>query len=48
MAYVGTYYAIASAWLLTLANYFLVGWYNNQLDHYCEYFKHGKGVFKLI
>ena len=36
MAYVGTYYAIASAWILTLANYFLVGWYNNQLDHYCE------------
>ena len=37
MAYVGTYYAIASAWILTLANYFLVGWYNNHLDHYCEF-----------
>ena len=34
MAYVGTYYAIASAWLLTLANYFLVGWLNGRLDHY--------------
>ena len=34
MAYVGTYYAIASAWLLTLANYFLVGWFNGHLDHY--------------
>lgn len=34
MAYVGTYYAIGSAWLLTLANYFLVGWYNGHLDHY--------------
>ena len=40
MAYVGTYYAIASAWILTLANYFLVGWYNDHLDHYCELFKH--------
>ena len=34
MAYVGTYYAIASAWILTLANYFLVGWFNGHLDHY--------------
>lgn len=34
MAYVGTYYAIGSAWILTLANYFLVGWYNGWLDHY--------------
>ena len=32
MAYIGTYYAIASAWLLTLMNYFLVGWV--RLDHY--------------
>lgn len=34
MAYVGTYYAIGSAWLLTLLNYFIVGWYNGNLDHY--------------
>ena len=34
MAYVGTYFAIASAWILTLANYFLVGWLNGHLDHY--------------
>ena len=34
MAYVGTYYAIGSAWILTVANYFLVGWYNGYLDHY--------------
>ena len=34
MAYVGTYYAIGSAWILTLANYFLVGWLNGHLDHY--------------
>lgn len=34
MAYIGTYYAIGSAWILTMANYFLVGWYNANLDHY--------------
>jgi len=34
MAYIGTYYAIGSAWLLMLANYFLIGWYNGYLDHY--------------
>lgn len=34
MAYVGTYYAIGSAWILTLANYLLIGWYNGHLDHY--------------
>ncbi|KAF2110810.1 glycosyl transferase family group 2-domain-containing protein [Lophiotrema nucula] len=34
MAYVGTYYALGSAWILTLLNYFLIGWYNGWLDHY--------------
>ena len=34
MAYIGTYYAIGSAWILTLANYILIGWYNGHLDHY--------------
>lgn len=34
MAYVGTYFALASAWLLTLMNYFIVGWFNGRLDHY--------------
>ncbi|KAF2186273.1 hypothetical protein K469DRAFT_573231 [Zopfia rhizophila CBS 207.26] len=34
MAYIGTYYALGSAWLLTLMNYFLTGWYNGWLDHY--------------
>lgn len=34
MAYIGTYYAIGSAWMLTLMNYFLVGWFNGWLDHY--------------
>lgn len=34
MAYIGTYYAIGSAWILTLMNYLIVGWYNGFLDHY--------------
>jgi len=34
MAYIGTYYAIGSAWILTMANYFLIGWFNGHLDHY--------------
>ena len=34
MAYVGTYYAIGSAWILTLLNYAAVGWFNGYLDHY--------------
>lgn len=32
MAYIGTYFAIASAWPLTLMNYFLIGWFNGFLD----------------
>lgn len=34
MAYIGTYFAIGTAWILTLLNYFLIGWYNGWLDHY--------------
>ena len=34
MSYIGTYYAIGSAWALTLMNYFLIGWFNGYLDHY--------------
>ncbi|KAK6005946.1 hypothetical protein QM012_007588 [Aureobasidium pullulans] len=34
LSYIGTYYAIGSAWLLTLLNYFLVGWYNTMIDKY--------------
>jgi len=34
MAYIGTYYALASAWALTLANYFMIGWFNGHLDKY--------------
>lgn len=34
LSYVGTYFAIAAAWILTLANYFLIGWFNGHLDQY--------------
>jgi len=34
MSYIGTYYAIGSAYLLITANFFLVGWYLTALDHY--------------
>ena len=34
MAYVGTYFALGSSWILTFANYFLLGWFNGALDHY--------------
>ncbi|RAL59028.1 hypothetical protein DID88_009057 [Monilinia fructigena] len=28
MAYIGTYYAIGASWILTVANYFIMGWDN--------------------
>ncbi|KAH8657166.1 glycosyl transferase family group 2-domain-containing protein [Tricladium varicosporioides] len=34
LAYIGTYYAIASAIPLTLANYIMVGWFNDSLDQF--------------
>jgi hypothetical protein len=33
-AYIGTYYAIGSTWILTFMNYFIIGWFNGHLDHY--------------
>jgi hypothetical protein len=32
ISYIGTYYAIGSAWIMTLANYVAVGLYNGYLD----------------
>ncbi|MCJ1357386.1 MAG: hypothetical protein MMC33_007382 [Icmadophila ericetorum] len=46
MAYIGTYYAIGSAWLLITANYFLVGWYTDVLDHY--YINSFEIIFSII
>lgn len=34
ISYIGTYYAIAAAWIMTTANYFAVGWFNGHLDKY--------------
>ncbi|KAJ4386581.1 hypothetical protein N0V93_009479 [Gnomoniopsis smithogilvyi] len=34
ISYIGTYYAIASAWILTLVNYFLKGWFSEDLDKF--------------
>ncbi|KAK3995126.1 glucans biosynthesis glucosyltransferase H [Cladorrhinum sp. PSN332] len=34
MAYIGTYYAIAAAWSITLANYFITGWFYGAYDKY--------------
>ncbi|KAK5991127.1 hypothetical protein PT974_09405 [Cladobotryum mycophilum] len=34
ISYIGTYYAIGAAWVMTAANYFLMGWFNGYLDKY--------------
>ncbi|CAI6096655.1 unnamed protein product [Clonostachys chloroleuca] len=34
ISYIGTYYAIGAAWIMTAANYFLMGWFNGHLDKY--------------
>jgi hypothetical protein len=46
LAYIGTYYAIGAAWILTLLNYFLIGWFNGYLDHY--YLDSFKVYFSLV
>ena len=33
-AYIGTYYAVASAIPLSLVNYFIVGWFDNAIDQF--------------
>lgn len=34
VSYIGTYYAIGAAWIMTSANYFAIGWFNGYLDKY--------------
>ena len=34
ISYIGTYYAIGAAWILTTVNYFAMGWFNGYLDKY--------------
>jgi hypothetical protein len=41
-AYIGTYYAIASAWLVTVINYFVTGW---GLDLYEKYYADSFSIF---
>ena len=46
MAYIGTYYALGSSWILTLMNYVLIGLWNGHLDHY--YLDSFKIFFSII
>lgn len=46
MAYIGTYYALASTWIFVILNYFLLGWFNGYLDHY--YIDSFKIYFSII
>ena len=46
LSYIGTYYAIGAAWVITIINYFLVGWFNGYLDHY--YIDSWKVWFSLV
>ncbi|RQM04970.1 hypothetical protein DH86_00003694 [Scytalidium sp. 3C] len=46
ISYIGTYYAIGAAWILTVANYFAIGWYNGYLDKY--YIDSWKVWFSII
>lgn len=34
MAYIGTYYAMASTWICVLVNYFVEGWFSQSIDQY--------------
>ena len=43
VAYIGTYYALACSWFLTMLNYFLIGFLNGWLDHY--YIHSFRGMF---
>lgn len=46
ISYIGTYYAIGAAWIMTLANYFAIGWFNGYLDKY--YIDSWKVWFSLV
>ncbi|KAI1328658.1 glycosyl transferase family group 2-domain-containing protein [Xylariaceae sp. FL0255] len=46
ISYIGTYYAIAAAWILTSVNYFVYGWFNGYLDKY--YLDSWKVWFSII
>ena len=49
MSYIGTYFAIGASWILTIMNYFLIGWYNGYLDqYYVESFKIYFGIVAVF
>jgi len=45
ISYIGTYYAIASAWILTALNYFLVGFFKGMLSKFCKSFRLSLSLF---
>ncbi|KAI9729930.1 MAG: hypothetical protein M1818_008370 [Claussenomyces sp. TS43310] len=46
VAYFGTYFAIGGAWIMLLANYFIIGLFNGAIDHW--YLDSYKIFFSLI
>ncbi|KAI8958319.1 glycosyl transferase family group 2-domain-containing protein [Daldinia sp. FL1419] len=46
LSYIGTYYAIGAAWIMTSINYFIMGWFNGYLDKY--YIDSWKVWFSII
>ncbi|OTA56779.1 hypothetical protein K449DRAFT_153252 [Hypoxylon sp. EC38] len=46
VSYIGTYYAIGAAWIMTSINYFIMGWFNGYLDKY--YIDSWKVWFSII
>lgn len=34
ISYIGTYYAIGAAWIMTVVNYIIIGWYKGYIDKY--------------
>ncbi|KAI0848396.1 glycosyl transferase family group 2-domain-containing protein [Daldinia vernicosa] len=46
LSYIGTYYAIGAAWIMTSVNYFIMGWFNGYLDKY--YIDSWKVWFSII
>ncbi|KAI1801546.1 glycosyl transferase family group 2-domain-containing protein [Daldinia bambusicola] len=46
LSYIGTYYAIGAAWIMTSANYFIMGWFNGYMDKY--YIDSWKVWFSII
>ena len=49
LAYIGTYYALGSSWILTLLNYVVVGWFNGYCDgYYVDSFKIIVGIVAVF